>query len=261
MSCQDFLSKLRVARSQLAGSLLDLLLPKRCTGCEARWLSSHEGFWCEQCLDELSWMRSPLCPACGRPFPKSPSASDHLCGECIQSVYRFDTARSAALHSGVVRERINQLKFGSQLHYIPPLVELLEMTFRAEKSTATELIVPVPLHTRRLRQRGFNQAGLLARALGRRLEMPVRFDLLTRRSWTRPQTRLSRAERLENVKGAFLAPKPEEIEGKIVLLIDDVFTTGTTISECAGELKDAGALEVHALTVSRALPESKVEIG
>ncbi len=113
----------------------------------------------------------------------------------------------------------------------------------------------MPLHTRRLRQRGFNQAGLLARELGRRLHRSVRFDLLRRRQWTEPQTRLNREARLNNVKNAFEAGRPAEIRGRRILLIDDVYTTGSTLSACAGELKRAGAREVVALTVTRSVPE------
>jgi ComF family protein len=117
------------------------------------------------------------------------------------------------------------------------------------------MIVPVPLHPRRLRQRGFNQAGLLARELGRRLRRTTRFDVLTRKQWTEPQTRLNREERLNNVKNAFQVISPGAIKGVRILLVDDVYTTGTTLSECARELKRSGAAEVTALTVTRAVPE------
>lgn len=124
-----------------------------------------------------------------------------------------------------------------------------------EMKQRIDLIVPVPLHVRRLRQRGFNQAALLARELGRRLEIPVQCGALSRRIWTEPQTRLNREERLRNVKGAFAVLKPGDIGGARILLIDDVFTTGSTLCECAGALKETKAAEVHALTVSRSLPD------
>ena len=249
--------RFKAALKRLAGSFLDLCLPRLCAGCRRTWLLSHEGYWCEDCLAALPWIRSPQCPQCGRPFLKSPDSHDHPCGECLLSLYPFDTARSATIYAGVVRERIHQLKFGAQLHWVPPLVELLAITFESESPHQIELILPVPLHVKRLRQRGFNQAGLLAKALGRRIGLCVHFDTLVRKHWTEPQTRLNRQERLQNVKDAFLVADPAAIEGKSVLLIDDVFTTGTTINECTKTLKRAGAREVHALTVARALPESK----
>jgi ComF family protein len=246
------------AKGYLA-SLLELFLPRLCAGCEKAWLHGDQGFWCDPCLDELPWIEPPLCPRCGRPFPSSPSSPDHLCGDCLQSLFLFDSARSATHHTGVVRRRIHQLKFGGQLHRAPPLAELLANVCRREASPAVDVVFPVPLHVKRLRQRGFNQAGLLAKVFGRKLGLPVRFNVLVRKYWTEPQTRLNREQRLENVKDAFQVPHPETVKGRRVLIIDDVYTTGTTLNECTKTLKTAGASEVHALTVCRALPDWKPE--
>lgn len=120
-----------------------------------------------------------------------------------------------------------------------------------------DVIIPVPLHTGRLRQRGFNQAGLLARGLGKAVGLEVDYGLLARTEWTEPQTRLKREERLHNVKGAFRVVKAGKLRGRSVLLVDDVFTTGTTLCECATVLKQVGAEEVHAITVSRSVPDWK----
>jgi ComF family protein len=236
-------------------SFLELFLPRQCAGCGKTWLHNDQGFWCEPCLNELPWIESPICLRCGRPYPKSPSSPDHLCGDCLQSRFLFDTARSATHHAGVVRRRIHQLKFGGQLHWAPPLADLLVDLCRRETSPVVDVIYPVPLHVRRLRQRGFNQAGLLAGVLGRRLGLPVGFNVLVRKCWTEPQTRLSREQRLQNVKDAFHVRKPGTVKGLRVLILDDVYTTGTTLNECTKTLITAGASEVHALTVSRALPD------
>jgi ComF family protein len=149
------------------------------------------------------------------------------------------------------------LKFGGALQWVPPLVEVLENALTDAMRDSVDVIVPVPLHRRRLRQRGFNQSALLARELGKRLGVPVRCDLLARKLWTEPQTRLNREERLRNVRDAFRVLKLDEAGGMRILLIDDVFTTGTTLGECTQELKRADASEVHALTVSRSLPDWK----
>lgn len=244
----------------LARSFQDLFFPRICAGCLTTWLSTEYGFWCEDCLGELPWIRSPLCPCCGRPFFKSELASDHLCGECVLKTPPFAAARSAVQHAGFVRDRINQLKFGGQLHWAPPLAQLLEEAVRYLPDIEFDYIVPVPLHIRRLRQRGFNQAGLIARMLGKSLQSRVRFDVLIRRQWTEPQTRLSREERLRNVKRAFSVAAPSEVVGRRILLIDDVFTTGTTLVECCKTLKKAGASEVHAVTVTRSLPEMRMDL-
>jgi len=243
----------------LARSLQDLFFPRRCAGCLTARLSAERGFWCENCLGELPWIRSPLCPCCGRPFLKSDFASDHLCGECILKAPPFTSARSAVQHTGLVRDRINHLKFGGQLHWVPPLAQLLEKTVQ-QRHISFDFIIAVPLHTKRLRQRGFNQSGLIAKALGKSMQCRVRFDVLIRAQWTKPQTRLSRQERLQNVKNAFSVAAPSEVADRRILLIDDVFTTGTTLAECSKTLKKAGVSEVHAVTITRSLPEMRIDL-
>ena len=241
---------------KFAGSaLLDLLLPRSCTGCR-RIHAPPQRYWCPACWSLIPWIISPLCPVCGRPFRDSGAASDYLCGECIESAFHFDTARSATFHEGVVRDRIHQLKFGSQTEWAPPLVELLETAYAGWGLPAPDLIVPVPLHPKRLGQRGFNQSGLLADELGRKLNTPVSFNVIKRKNQTQPQTRLNREQRLKNVKGAFEVADVQRVRDRRVLLVDDVFTTGTTLSECARTLKrKGGASEVHAITVTRAAPD------
>ncbi len=237
----------------LGASLLDLLLPRRCAGCRSTWLSSHEGSWCGDCLERLPRIASPLCPRCGIPYPDSPTSPDHLCGNCLLTASPIDRARAAAFYAGVIRDRIHQLKFGGRLEWVPPLADLLAETAVREGMASADMLVPVPLHVKRLQERGFNQSGLLAGALGRRIGIPCRYDALARGNRTRQQTRLSREERLRNLKGAFLVLKPEAVRGRRILLIDDVYTTGTTLTECARTLKAGGAAEVHALTVARTL--------
>jgi ComF family protein len=167
----------------------------------------------------------------------------------------FDTARSAVLHEGIIRTRIHQFKFGAQMEWTPALVELLRIAYAGLGLSSPDLIVPVPLHPNRLKERGFNQSGLLAGELARKIKVPVSFDTIVRKKQTAPQTRLSRRERLKNVKGTFEIPNAQRVRGRRVLLIDDVFTTGTTLNECAKVLKrKGGASEVHAITVTRALP-------
>ena len=141
------------------------------------------------------------------------------------------------------------------MEWLPALVRLLETPYADWGLESPDIVLPVPLHPKRLKERGFNQSGLLAKEFSRMQGLPVSFDLLIRKNWTEPQTRLNRKERLENVKGAFSLCDASAVRGRRVLLIDDVFTTGTTLSECAKTLKKAGASEVHVLTVTRALPD------
>lgn len=245
----------------LAAAFLDLCLPRYCEGCGRAISASEPSGWCPECWEMLPWIRSPLCPRCGRPYLKSPTSPDHLCGKCLLAPPLLGWIRSAVAHSGIARDCIHSLKFGGELHRVPPLIPLLAVA--AEHGLPAlpfpDFILPVPLHIKRLRQRGFNQSALLARSLGRRIHLPVRFDVLTRKVWTEPQTRLSREDRLINVKGAFSVPRPAAVTEKAILLVDDVFTTGSTLAECAKVLKKAGAAEVYAVTVSRALPERAVK--
>ena len=240
---------------KFAGSvLLDLCLPGSCAGCQ-RIDTQPQRSWCLGCWKKIPWVKSPLCPGCGTPFTDSPDSADHLCGECIEPTFHFDTARSAVLHKGIIRTRIHQFKFGAQMEWTPPLVELLEIAYAGWGLPAPGLIVPVPLHPKRLKERGFNQSALLAGELARKIKVPVSFDIIVRKNQTQPQTRLKRGERLKNVKGAFEIADKKRVLGRRILLVDDVFTTGTTLSECARTLKrKGGASEVHAITVTRALP-------
>ncbi len=157
-------------------------------------------------------------------------------------------------HEGIIRTRIHQFKFEARTEWVPPLVELLEIAYAGSGLAPPELVLPVPLHPKRLKERGFNQSGLLAGELARKIGVPVSFDVIVRKNRTLPQTRLNRKERLKNVRGAFELSGAQGVRGRRVLLVDDVFTTGTTLSECARTLKKkGGASEVHAVTVTRAL--------
>jgi ComF family protein len=246
---------------QVASALLDLCFPRRCAGCEQIWLLSQQGYWCSSCLEQIPWVQAPLCPGCGRPFPNSPDAPNHLCEQCLRGEFAFDAAHSALTYTGAIRDRIHQLKFGGQLHWVPALADLLLQTAEAGPLFCqAELIMPVPLHLKRLKQRGFNQSGLIAQALGKRCALPVPWGILVRHRFTQPQTRLGRNERLKNVQGAFSVDGPSLVKGRSILLIDDVFTTGTTLNECARVLKKAGARKVQALTIARALPDWSMNI-
>lgn len=230
----------------------DVLFPPRCAACGAPSAEGRDPAWCRTCFEKLLFVAPPLCPVCGRPYAPTEAMPDHQCGECLLDRFRFDVARSAAIYQGVVRRGILQLKFGGKLHWAPALGKLAALHGETRGILDRgEVIVPVPMHLRWLRRRGFNQSALLARFAGRCCFRPVVVNALVRKRVTKPQTRLSRAERLRNVRGAFAVVRPEVIAGKSVVLMDDVFTTGTTLSECADALKKAGADWVGAVTVAR----------
>jgi ComF family protein len=185
---------------------------------------------------------------------------DSLCGQCRLGEPEFDMARSYGLYTGNLRKAILQLKFHRREHLAIRLGALLARPFEALSASDSAIVAPVPLHPSRRRQRGFNQAELLARGLVRRLRRERRglqfaASLLRRIRPTLPQVGLSLSARRENVSGVFSVARPELVRNRPVVLVDDVMTTGATLSACAAALKRAGASPVLALSLARATPQ------
>lgn len=232
-------------------AVLDFFLPAKCPLCGLSSDSSIPDRPCATCLAQVKFFSSPLCFRCGLGF-SSPSDVDHLCAECLSAERHFSRARAVCGYEGIIMEAISRLKYGGLTRLAKPLGNLLAEYQDPDFSLSdNDLIIPVPLHTRRLRERGFNQSLLLARQVSRRRSIPLNFTALHRARQTQPQTQLSGAERRKNVRGAFEVRKMEAVEGKRILLIDDVFTTGATVQECASVLREAGVIEVHVLTLAR----------
>lgn len=229
-------------------SLIDLFFPPVCALCEE---ALRSGPFCAGCLEkfEAKKITSPLCTSCGIPFPSS-GANDHECGGCINGNIPFMKARSAYTYDGVVLEAIHKLKYRGKVTLAGPLGALIAGAAIFPK--APDLIVPVPLHKRRLRHRGFNQSLLLSREVSKALSVPLDYINLKRVRETEQQINLTALERVRNVSGAFETGRAGVFKGRQVLLVDDVFTTGATITECSRVLKRAGA-KVFALTLARAV--------
>lgn len=236
-------------------SVLALLYPQRCLGCKTL-IESEESF-CLACRKFILPIESPLCPRCGTPFATA-AGQDHLCGRCQSRPPAFRQARSWALyHSGEtplhpLSEAIQNFKYHRNLSVGKTLADLGVVHFPLA-GQAYDLIVPVPLHPDRLRWRGFNQALILARAIGCAQQVKVDPFLLERTRPTVPQTQLSAGERRANVRGAFAVVALERLEEKRVLLVDDVYTSGATVEECAKILSRGGAEVVDVFTLARAV--------
>lgn len=226
--------------------LLDFFLPRFCLFCGAPAAWGAESMICADCESQIQWIHSPLCPCCGVPFKGA--GPDHLCSDCQQHPPPFRRARAVAFYEGPVLEAIHRLKYQRRMVYARPMKSWLATALGQELAQTADLIVPVPLHPRRVRSRGFNQALLLAQAFP---ERPLARDVLIRRRWTAPQVGLSGRARAENVRRAFAVTHPEAVAGKNILLIDDVYTTGATVRECARVLLKARANQVEVLTVAR----------
>lgn len=235
-------------RNSLAG-LVSLFYPASCAAC-AHPVDASE-YLCPVCIARISRVRFPFCAKCSQPFPGA--ISDRFtCANCEGRILHFETAVALYRSRGPVRKAIHDLKYGSQL-YLRHLVgrwlaDALEDPRLSDRRF--DAIVPVPLHPTRKRERGFNQAELLANEVHQLSGIPLR-DLLQRIRYTTTQTQFDRNERMENLKGAFRLRRGSNVQGCRVLLIDDVLTTGSTLSECAFVLKTAGAASVRAATAAR----------
>jgi len=225
---------------EIKRGILDLLFPPRCVGCR-----EMGALLCAKCLDAFELIEPPLCPHCGRP-----RSNGRLCPVCQHDPLQIDGIRSVAYSDGTLREAIHGFKYSNLRDLAVPLGRLMS-DYWEKTPLPAEIIVPVPLHPDRLRERGYNQATLLAKELGKSIGLPISENSLVRVRATRPQVELSAQERKENVRDAFRCSNAE-LEGKRVLLVDDVCTTGSTLQACSIASRQAGALSVWAFTLARA---------
>ncbi len=230
--------------------LVDLIFPPLCAFCGTPLGEDDRGEICPGCLRNIRFISPPICPTCGVPFV-SQSVEDHLCGQCLRRKWHFGSARALGLYDGPLREAIHALKYEGKAFLAKPLVGLLGRAYPFVDYGSYDFLVPVPLHTKRLRERGFNQALVLARAIRRREGVPCTGFILRKTRPSAPQIDLRPKEREKNVKGSFAVADPAKVRGKRVLLIDDVMTTGSTANECARELLKAGSARVDVFTMAR----------
>lgn len=239
----------------LSTRLADAILPRHCSSCGQVLRPDTCSPFCDGCWSAIRLIRPPYCPCCGRPFRSLVALAyspEHRCGACRRRPPAFDHARAIGRYEGPLRQAIHLFKYRGKLHLRRPLLQLaLDRFYEHFPEAIFDAIIPVPLHRRRLMEREFNQAALLARGLGRELGISVQERVLHRARWTRPQVELSGDERRRNVKGAFAIKDASLIEGRALLLVDDVFTTGATVSEAARALKASGATQVDVFALAR----------
>ncbi|OGO01760.1 MAG: hypothetical protein A2Y72_00525 [Chloroflexi bacterium RBG_13_53_26] len=225
---------------RLSGALLDLLFPQRCINCQ------REGqLLCSTCSGAAPRLRPLICQHCGMPW-----SSSSLCNACRSHPLKLDGLRSVFYFEGIIRQSIHLLKYDNLRALAVPLATLMR-EYLDTAALPGEILVPVPLHKRRIKERGYNQSALLARQLGRQVNLFVWENSLVRLRDTPPQARTTSAEeRRRNVAGAFVCADLR-LRGKKVILIDDVATTGATINAAAEALWKVGASSVWALTLAR----------
>jgi len=232
---------------------LALCYPEVCQLCGASRATPAEGFVCAGCRAKVRFIDPPFCERCGTPY-EGQITIPFECANCRDLTFDFRFARSAVIAREGVLDIIHRYKYNRALCFEPFLADLL--LNRAVPALATakwDLIIPVPLHHARLREREFNQAERLARRLGAATGISVESTLLRRSVPTKTQTVLGRPERLANVRRAFVMRRGRSLKGERIVLVDDVFTTGATTSACAKVMKAAGAGEVCVWTVARGL--------
>jgi ComF family protein len=234
-------------------ALIDFFFPPKCLLCGENLGELPDDHPCPLCTERIKFFSHPRCPCCGLGFGDIPG-EDHLCSTCLTEERYFTRARAIGPYEGLMAEAIHRFKYQGASRLAKPLGIFLAEYMDPEFPFADfELILSVPLHPRRLRQRGFNQSLLLARRVSRAHSIPLDFTALRRTRHTEPQTHLSGSERQKNIRGAFEVRRPEVIAEKHILLIDDVFTTGSTVQECAKVLLKAEAKQVDVLILARAL--------
>ncbi len=241
----------------LASGLVSLFLPADCKICGQALEPLNFSYICENCWGQVKWLKMPQCSRCGRPFPTSLACrevSSLLCAECRQDSSPLKKIFVPALYEGVMKEAIHLFKYGRKKGVMKRLEETLITYFfhTALPFSKFDLVVPIPLHRKKLKERGFNQAELLARVIARHFDLKLIRNNLKRVKATKSQTSLSKKERIENLKGAFQFRNRDKFRGKTILLVDDVYTTGTTVREAAKVLKKAKAREVYIFTLARA---------
>ncbi|MFW5854151.1 MAG: ComF family protein, partial [Thermodesulfobacteriota bacterium] len=215
--------------------------------------------FCPPCARQFTPVESPFCTICGLMF-KSRGGEDHRCEVCLRGPKHFHKVRAFGVYDQSLREAIHLLKYSGKLQLARPLEILLWHTLlRYWSPEEIDLIIPAPLHMRRFRKRGFNQAYLLMRhwprmAAAENLSLPsekIARTALIRHRRTPHQVKMDREERRANIRNAFTVPDPEKIQDKTILLVDDVYTTGATADECARTLLKSGATRVDVLTLAQ----------
>lgn len=246
--------------------ILDLVYPKTCFGCKTKLLSGSKIYLCRDCLEKIGELKSPFCISCGSPRPFDYSdliekynllEKDNVyykCPQCTGYKYYFSRGYTSSLYDGLIRECIHGLKYNSHTYLGYTLAEImLDFALKNIQLQCVDLIMPVPLHWKKYRDRGFNQSLILSRTLSKRTGIPLVNKGLVRVKSIPSQVKLSRKDRIHNLKGAFKVKEKECFADKNILLVDDVFTTGATMNECAKTLIESGAKEVWAFSLARGI--------
>ncbi len=236
----------------LITGLKDIVYPRTCLICREK-LDKFcvDELVCFKCWAAIKKNTPPFCFCCGRRLDNDPAAGN-ICRACLNKPMHFDRAFAPCVYEGTIKSLIHAFKYDFKDYLARPLARLMSdfINEYAVPVNSLDLIVPIPLHQARLREREFNQAELLAKEIAPLYDLEICPDNLVRKRYTRSQAELEGMDRLANVKGSFTVKNPETFKGKKILLIDDVMTTGSTSSEAALTLKNSGAAKVLVLALA-----------
>jgi ComF family protein len=244
---------------RFARQAIRFLLPDSCAACGVLLADDPIPHFCASCWETIPSLPQARCARCDRPFA-SPAATayspNHVCHSCAKRPPSYTKAWTLYPYLPPLQDAICLYKYRGKIALALPLARL--MIDRLPPLDHVDLVIPVPLHAQRLREREFNQSLLLADPISHHLNAPLSYTDLVRVAPSPAQTTLTRKERLRNLRGAFSLRRPELIAGKRILLVDDVFTTGTTVNECAKILRKSGSGHVFVVTLGRTMDATTV---
>jgi ComF family protein len=237
---------------RLINGLVDIIYPKKCLACKRKLAkAAANDFICSRCWGEIKKNVPPFCRLCGRHLEIKINTGN-ICSTCIEKPLSFDRAFSPCVYEGVIKELIHGFKYKNKDYLGETLSSLMIEFIKGYNLDMNDLdlIIPMPLHTARLREREFNQAEILSNHIGKEFNKHVANNILIRRTLKKPQVELKNEERFSNIAGSFALNQKNPVKGKNILLIDDVLTTGATASEAAATLKSGQANIVFVMTLA-----------
>lgn len=235
----------------ISQEFLDIIIPPVCLSCKD--VVQEQGQICAECWQNIPLISKHKCNKCGLPF-EFDMGKGAKCQQCSSSKPKFKKVLAVCKHEGTARKLAVNLKFNDRTHLAPYIASMM-VSMGRELLEKTDIIIPVPLHSRRRLFRKYNQSALLGQQIAKQSGVDYSPFVMKRVRSTTPQTRLSKKDREKNVKDAFSVTNKLAVEGKRILLIDDVMTTGATINECTAALKEAGVKHVNGLVFSRVVPD------
>tara|TARA_Y100000294_G_scaffold7281_1_gene7142 strand:+ start:1323 stop:2174 length:852 start_codon:yes stop_codon:yes gene_type:complete len=247
------------------GFILDIIFPSKCFKCGFFLSGLENRSICPTCLNQIGLIKPPFCGICGKPFGFQYDLSNedsYWCGACRTETNYFDKVRSLGKYEGFFKEALINYKYRGRREILKDLIRICFLPKKnnfipqkkaADKADGLDIIIYVPLHKKKLRTRGFDQAFLIAKEISKLSNVPLKADFLFKEIETIPQAALKKQIRKNNLKGVFAVRNRNSLEGKNVLLVDDVITTGTTVNECSKILKQNGANRVEVFTLARAV--------